>query len=43
MFDSLKRLWVTGKLDETALRKAVDEKKWITPDQFTDISGIPYK
>jgi len=42
MFSSLKRLWDAGKIDEAALRKAVDEKGWITPEQFTEISKIPH-
>lgn len=42
MFETLKRLWNEGRLKEDGLRKAVDEKKWITPEQFTEISNIPY-
>jgi|GEM_PF-2385711 len=43
MFLSLKRLWDSGKLDEVTLRRAVADKGWITPQQFTEITGIEYE
>lgn len=42
MFDTLKRLWDAQLLDEAALRRAVEVKKWITVEQFALIFGEPY-
>lgn len=42
MFSYLKRLWDAKKLNEAELRRAVDDKKWITAEEFTEISGIKY-
>lgn len=42
MYDCLKRLWDTKRLDEAGLCRAV-AKQWITPEQFFDISGIKYE
>lgn len=37
MFETLKRLYLTEKLDDVGLRKAVDIKKWITEEQYKKI------
>lgn len=41
MYDTLKRLYTNGQLDETGLRKAV-VLNWISSMQFTEISEIEY-
>ncbi|MGO4543218.1 XkdX family protein [Paenibacillus sp. 2TAB23] len=42
MFDSIKRLWDAGKMDESALRRAVAAKGWITESQYKEISNLNY-
>ncbi|MGG1637232.1 XkdX family protein [Paenibacillus sp. NRS-1760] len=43
MFESIKRLWDTQKIDEPALRKAVAVKGWISQEQYKEISGKDYE
>jgi hypothetical protein len=37
MFEILKRLYLTEKLDHAGLRKAVEVKKWISEEQYKEI------
>lgn len=39
MFWTLERLYKSGQLDDTGLRRAVEEKHWITPEQYQEITG----
>ena len=41
MFDTLKRLFDTGRLPATNLKKAVT-LNWITAEQYTEITGEDY-
>ncbi|WP_135552125.1 XkdX family protein [Paenibacillus cymbidii] len=43
MFETLKRLYESSRLNEAGLRKAVAEKGWITPEQFEQITGSAYE
>ena len=38
MFERLKRMYEEGKITKGGLRKAV-QKKWITKDQYREITG----
>ena len=40
MYNTMKRIW-NKTHDEGKLRAAV-EKEWITAEEFTEITGIPY-
>ena len=41
MFETIKRIYDrTGNIDAV---KAAVEKKWITPEQFKEITGVDYK
>ena len=37
MFETLLRLYLIEKLDDSGLRKAVEVKKWITEEQYEEI------
>ena len=41
MYDTLKRLFDTGRLPEANLKKAV-ALNWITAEQYTEITGEDY-
>ncbi len=40
-YDKVKRWYDMNMWDETRVRNAV-EKGWITEDEFTEITGLPY-
>lgn len=40
MFDTLKRLWIDGKLTADLLQRALNEKGWITQQQYDEIINI---
>lgn len=37
VYEALKRLYDTGKLTEDMLQRALNEKSWITQEQYNDI------
>lgn len=39
MFERLKKLYDNGRLTEAGLKNAVITKKWITAEQYTEITG----
>ena len=39
MFETLKRLYDAGQIDQTKLLKAI-EKEWITQEQYNEIINI---
>lgn len=42
MYETLKRLYTDGRLTVEGLKNAV-VKNWITPEQYQEITGLPYE
>lgn len=40
-FEKVKNYWLTGLWNEARVRNAV-VKNWITEQEFTEITGLPY-